>query len=199
MSTQEKTPTNNLQKLSRTYVKDQYTLWQILGIWLAGGAPIWLLSWVAYPALSAGLTPVDAGLFRMKLLLAGVTWQFVLAMIILYREEGNIRLGTISRRFWLNHPVSARTGETKRIPQVLAGDFKDMWEGRESSDLMRSILKTVAKEGTLPARKLEKFKKQGGEFQKTMDFILRRDILIEENGAYRFRAGLLRRWIDRQA
>jgi membrane protease YdiL (CAAX protease family) len=50
----------------------------------------------------------------MKLLAAGLIWQFVLAMIILYREEGNLRLGAISRRFWLNHPVSAETGQTKK-------------------------------------------------------------------------------------
>jgi membrane protease YdiL (CAAX protease family) len=50
----------------------------------------------------------------MKLLTVGLIWQFVLAMINLYREEGNIRLGTISRRFWLNHPVSAETGEAKK-------------------------------------------------------------------------------------
>jgi uncharacterized protein len=113
MTTQEITATDNAQDLS-TSAKDQYTLWQILGIWLVGSAPMWLLSWVAYPVLSAGLTPVDAGLLRMKLLLAGVIWQFALAMIILYREEGDIRPGTVSRRFWLNHPVSARTGETKK-------------------------------------------------------------------------------------
>ena len=93
---------------------NQYTLWQILGIWLAAGAPMWLLGWVAYPAMSARLPPVDAGLLRMKLLTVGLIWQFVLAMIILYREEGDIRLSTISRRFWLNHPISARTGETKK-------------------------------------------------------------------------------------
>jgi membrane protease YdiL (CAAX protease family) len=125
MSAQEITSTDNLQKLSTTFKKDQYTLWQILGIWLAAGAPMWLLGWVAYPALSAGLSPVDAGLLRMKLLTAGLIWHFVLAMIILYREEGNIRLGTISRRFWLNHPVSASTGKTKKalwwwiIPLIL--------------------------------------------------------------------------------
>jgi membrane protease YdiL (CAAX protease family) len=97
-----------------TSEKNQYTLSQILGIWLVGGAPIWLLGWVAYPAMSAGLPPMDAGLLRLKLLTVGLIWEFVLAMIILYREEGNIRLGTISRRFRLNHPVSARTGETKK-------------------------------------------------------------------------------------
>jgi membrane protease YdiL (CAAX protease family) len=113
MSTQEMTSTNNLKELSTTN-KNQYTLWQILGIWLAAAAPMGLLGWVAYPALSAGLAPLDAGLMRMKLITVGLVWQFVLAMIILYREEGNIRLRTISRRFWLNHPKSARSGETNK-------------------------------------------------------------------------------------
>ncbi|HEY3474107.1 MAG TPA: CPBP family intramembrane glutamic endopeptidase [Anaerolineales bacterium] len=114
MSAQEATSMDNLQTLAINSKKDQYTLGQVLGIWLAAGAPMWLLGWVAYPALSAGLSAIDAGLLRMKLLTVGLIWQFVLAMIILYREEGNVRLSTISRRFWLNHPVSARTGETKK-------------------------------------------------------------------------------------
>jgi membrane protease YdiL (CAAX protease family) len=114
MSTQEITSTNNIRVLSINSEKGQYTLWQVLGIWLVGSAPIWLLSWVAYPTLSAGLAKVDASLFRMKLLFAGVIWQFLFAMIVLYREEGNIHLDTIRRRFWLNHPVYAKTGETKK-------------------------------------------------------------------------------------
>lgn len=132
MSTQEITATNKLQKLSINSTKEQYTLWQVLGIWLAGGAPMWLLSWVAYPALSAGLPPIDAGLLRMKLLTVGLIWQFALAMIILYREEGDIRLNTIRRRFWLNHPVSAKTGETKKslwwwiIPLILLYVFLEL-------------------------------------------------------------------------
>lgn len=80
MSTQEITATNNLQKLSMNYKQDQYTLWQVLGVWLTAGAPMWLLGWVAYPAMSAGLPPVDAALLRMKLLTVGLIWQFVLAM-----------------------------------------------------------------------------------------------------------------------
>lgn len=115
MSTQEITSRNKLQDLSISAGKGQYTLWKILGIWLAAGAPMWLLGWVAYPALSVGLSAIDAGLLRMKLLAFGLIWQFVLAMIILFREEGNVQLSTISRRFWLNHPVSARTGETKKV------------------------------------------------------------------------------------
>jgi len=108
-----------------TQSNEQYSIGKILGIWLAAGVPMWLLGWVAYPALSAGLPPVDAGLLRMKLLTVGMIWQFVLAMIILYREEGDIRLSTISRRFWLNHPVSPKTGKARKalwwwiIPLIL--------------------------------------------------------------------------------
>lgn len=106
-------------------LKGQYTLWQIIGIWLSAGAPMWLLGWVAYPALSAGLPPVESGLLRMKLFTVGLVWQFLLSMFIVYREAGNIRLDTIRRRFWLNHPVSAKTGSVNKslwwwiIPLIL--------------------------------------------------------------------------------
>lgn len=88
----------------------QYTLRQILGIWFTGGLPMWILGWLAYPLLSQNLSAADAGLLRVGLLTVGLVWQFVLSMIILYREEGNLRLSTIRRRFWLNNPVSGKTG-----------------------------------------------------------------------------------------
>jgi membrane protease YdiL (CAAX protease family) len=91
--------------------KGQYTLWQVIGIWLAAGAPMWILGWLVYPALSHNLTAVDAGLLRIKLFIVGLMWQFVLSMLILYREEGNFRIETIRRRFWLNSPVSPKTGQ----------------------------------------------------------------------------------------
>lgn len=91
--------------------KAQYRLWQMIGIWLAAGAPMWILGWLVYPVLSQNLTAVDAGLLRLKLLTVGLVWQFVLSMLILYREEGDVRLSTIRRRFWLNGPVSPKTGQ----------------------------------------------------------------------------------------
>lgn len=111
MSAQVLTSTHNLQEMAVDYQKNQYTLWQILGIWLAGGAPLWIFGWLVYPALSRGLPAMNAGLLWMKLLIVGLVWQFVLSMLILYREEGNMRISTICRRFWLNNPVSARTGQ----------------------------------------------------------------------------------------
>ncbi len=91
--------------------KDQYSLRQIMLILFAGGAPLWVLGWLVYPLLSQNLSPVDAGLLRVKLLTGGLIWQFVLSMLILYREEGNINFSTIQRRFWLNNPVSPKTGQ----------------------------------------------------------------------------------------
>jgi hypothetical protein len=143
MSPQTITSTNTLQERSASYQQDQYKIWQILGIWLVAGAPMWLLGWVAYPVLSADLPPVDAGLLRIKLLTGGLIWQFVFAMVILYREEGNIRPNTIRRRFWLNHPVSAKTGETKKslwwwiIPLFLLAAPR-RYMGKDSSFLSRA-------------------------------------------------------------
>jgi membrane protease YdiL (CAAX protease family) len=124
---------------------DQYSLGKIIGIWLAAGLPMWLLGWVAYPALSADLPPVDAGLLRIKLLTVGLIWEFVLSLIILYLEQGNIRLSTIRRRFWLNHPVSPKTGETKKalwwwiIPFVLLTAALEMGLRPTLTDVWTSI------------------------------------------------------------
>ena len=103
----------------------QYNLVQILLIWAAATIPMSLLGWIVYPALSKGLSTTDAGLMRLRLLTIGLIWQFVLSMILLYREEGNIRLKTIRSRFWLNHPKSPKTRQENKklwywiIPLIL--------------------------------------------------------------------------------
>ena len=63
---------------------DQYTPWQIFGIWLAAGVPMWVLGWVVYPAVSKDLAAAVAGLWRLRLMTMGLIWQFGLSMIILY-------------------------------------------------------------------------------------------------------------------
>ena len=103
--------TQRNEQLVPTQEKNQYNLWQILTIWLTGSALMWIMGWVIYPALSRNLPVVEAGLLRMKLLTVGLIWQFVLSMLILYLEEGNLRLATIRRRFWLNNPISSKSGQ----------------------------------------------------------------------------------------
>jgi len=124
---------------------EQYSLWKIMGIWLAAGAPMWILGWVAYPSMSNGLSPVDAGLLRIKLLTLGLVWQFILSMLILYREEGNIRFETIRHRFWLNHPVSQKTGDVQKslwwwlIPLFILVAFIELGLGSVLTDVWLKI------------------------------------------------------------
>lgn len=86
----------------------QYSLRQILLIWAAAAIPMGILGWVVAPALThISQTPA---LIRLAVLTVGLIWQFVLVMILLYREAGNLRLSTIRSRLWLTTPRSPRTG-----------------------------------------------------------------------------------------
>jgi membrane protease YdiL (CAAX protease family) len=75
-----------------------------------------ILSWVVFPALSPdfGSDPLGAGVTRMGLLIVGLIWLFVLSMIIVLREEDDLRWVTIKRRLRLNTPRDPKTGETRR-------------------------------------------------------------------------------------
>jgi membrane protease YdiL (CAAX protease family) len=128
MSTQEITSMNKLQKLSMSYEKNQYTLSQILGIWALAALPMGILSWIVFPAVSPDMNsdPLGAAVTRIVLLTIGLMWLFVLSMIIVRKEEGNLRWATVKHRLWLNTPRDPKTGETRRrlwlwiIPFVIA-------------------------------------------------------------------------------
>jgi hypothetical protein len=106
---------------------NQYSLAKILGLWVAAAAPMGILSYVVYPALAPNFEtdPIGAGKTRVVLMTVGLIWLFVLSLIIVYREEGNLRWVTIRRRMWLNTPRDLKTGEPRRklwlwlIPLIL--------------------------------------------------------------------------------
>lgn len=92
----------------------QYSLAKILAIWAAAAVPMAILGWVVAPALTSGSpTGRQALTTRVMALTVGLIWQFVLAMIIVYREEGNLRWATIRRRLWLNTPKDPKTGQRR--------------------------------------------------------------------------------------
>lgn len=113
---------------------DQYTLWQILGIWALAALPMGILSWVVFPALSPDFNsdPLGAGVTRLVLLTVGLIWQFVLSMIIVRKEEGDLRWATIKRRLRLNKPTDPATGKSRRslwlwvIPFLIASIVYDL-------------------------------------------------------------------------
>jgi membrane protease YdiL (CAAX protease family) len=75
-----------------------------------------ILSWIVFPALSpdSAADPLGAGVTRIVLLTVGLIWLFVLSMIIVRQEEGDLRWATVKRRLRLNTPRDPKTGEPRR-------------------------------------------------------------------------------------
>ena len=111
-----------------TQMGEQYSLAKILGIWALAAIPMGILSWIIFPAVSPDFAsdPLGFGVTRIVLLTLGLIWLFVLSMIIVRQEEGDLRWATIKRRLWLNAPRDPKTGETRGklwlwiIPLILA-------------------------------------------------------------------------------
>src|SRR5215218_5232708 len=93
-------------------LSEQYSLAKILGIWALAAAPMGILSWIAFPLLApdAASDPLEFGVTRVVLLTLGLVWLFALSMIIVRREEGDLRWATVKRRLRLNTPREPATG-----------------------------------------------------------------------------------------
>ena len=113
MSTQEKISTSNLQTYSMSHEQDQYTLWQILGIWALVALPMALLIWVVAPAIIPHV-PLHPGLTYWLLIIVGMMWQFVVSLAIMYRELGTLRWSAIRQRIWLQTPRDPKTNQPSR-------------------------------------------------------------------------------------
>src|SRR5512146_1568464 len=90
----------------------QYTLWQILGIWALVTLPMALLSWVVAPAIIP-YSPLHPGITFWLLMIAGMAWEFVVSLVIIYRELGTLRWSAIRQRTWLQTPRDPGTGRPK--------------------------------------------------------------------------------------
>jgi len=99
--------------LSSERQSEQYSLAKILGIWALAAAPMGILGWIVLPLLApdAKSDPLGFGVTRLVLLALGLVWLFVLSMIIVHREEGNLSWATVKRRLRLNVPRDPATGE----------------------------------------------------------------------------------------
>jgi len=93
----------------------QYSLAKILGLWAAVAIPLGIMGWVVFPALAPdwGVDPMGVGFARMASITVALAWQFVLALIIVYREEGDLGWATVRRRLWLRTPLDPKTGESR--------------------------------------------------------------------------------------
>ena len=94
----------------------QYSLAKILGLWALAAVPMGILGWVVFPLLTPDFAtdPLGAGVTRIALLALGLVWQFALSLLIVRREEGDLRRATIKRRLRLTTPRDPATGEPRR-------------------------------------------------------------------------------------
>src|SRR3712207_6451762 len=97
---------------------EQYSLGKILGIWALAAAPMGILGWMGWivsPLLASnfGLDPLGEFVTRLVLITLGLIWLFVLSMIIVRREEGDLRWATVKRRLRLNAPREPVTGQPR--------------------------------------------------------------------------------------
>ena len=89
----------------------QYSLAQILAVWAAAAVPMGVLAWIVAPWLRDQLGGEDP--FAQALLIcltAGLVWQFVLDLILLRRELGNLRWSSARDALWLRAPRDPKTG-----------------------------------------------------------------------------------------
>src|SRR5215212_1056878 len=95
--------------------REQYSLAKILGIWALAAAPMGILSWIVFPLLALDFesNPLGFGITLLVVLTLGLVWLFVLSMIIVYREEGDLRWATVKRRLRLNTPRDPTTGQPR--------------------------------------------------------------------------------------
>jgi membrane protease YdiL (CAAX protease family) len=56
-------------------------------------------------------SPLLPGILYWLLVMAGMAWQFVIALVIIYRELGTLRWSAIRQRTWLQTPRDPKTGQ----------------------------------------------------------------------------------------
>ncbi|MDH3226253.1 MAG: CPBP family intramembrane metalloprotease [Thermoleophilia bacterium] len=89
----------------------QYTLTRILAVWATAAAPMGLLAWVFAPWLGdqlGGDEPLAKALLIS--LSAGLIWQFVLVLILIWHELSGLQWSRVRGALWLQAPRDPRTG-----------------------------------------------------------------------------------------
>jgi uncharacterized protein len=90
---------------------EQYSLATILGVWAAAALPMAALAWVVAPWVAGRLDgPLALPRALLVLLTVGLIWQFVLVVLLVYRERGSLRWPVLKDALWLHSPRSPTTG-----------------------------------------------------------------------------------------
>lgn len=91
----------------------QYRARAIFAVWAAAALPMGVLAWLVAPAIKdsfAGSGNVPMFKALMVCLTAGLVWQFVLLVALLWREQRTLRWSTTREALWLRSPRSPGSG-----------------------------------------------------------------------------------------
>jgi hypothetical protein len=87
----------------------QYSILGIVAVWAAAALPMAALAWIVAPAIEdhfSGEENVPLVKALLLLLTAGLIWQFVLVVILVWREQGTLRWPVVREALW---PAPLRT------------------------------------------------------------------------------------------
>ena len=110
---------------------EQYSLAKIMGIWAIVSLPMPLMAFVIAPPVAARIS-MNHVLVVWLFLIAGMIWQLIVSLWIIYQELGTLRWSILRERTWLNTPRDPHTDEASAklwwwlVPAfafVLAGEF----------------------------------------------------------------------------
>jgi membrane protease YdiL (CAAX protease family) len=83
----------------------------VLGTWAAAALPMAALAWLVAPWLAHGFDgPTALPRALILALLAGLVWQFLLVLILVYREQRSLRWSVLKDALWLHAPRRPSTG-----------------------------------------------------------------------------------------
>lgn len=130
----------------------QYNLAKILGIWAAATLPMVILGWVVFPLTAPDFEsdPLGSSVTRVVLLTLGLIWLFLLSMILVLQEEGDLRWATIKQRLRLSTPRDPKTGEERRrlwlwiVPAILGVTLVDVMLAPTINGLWVSVFPFLA-------------------------------------------------------
>jgi membrane protease YdiL (CAAX protease family) len=133
----------------------QYSLWKILGLWAATAIPLGIFGLIIFPNVAPewGIDPLGVGFVRMATITIALAWEFILALIVVRLEEGDLRWATLKRRTWLNTPLDPKTGEPRRklwlwlIPLLLLHTAAAMYVSGILDQISVQILPFIAPPG----------------------------------------------------
>lgn len=89
---------------------EQYSLSKILIIWAVVAIPMPIMAFWIAPAVAAD-SNVNPLIMIWLFMIAGMIWQFILSVSLLYNELDEFTWPNICERIWLNKPVNPKTGK----------------------------------------------------------------------------------------